>query len=75
MLFKLDQVMGKINTGEGSLGLLVNDPALYTNLNKVAVDLDIILKDLNKHPAKYIPIPFTKKQRKKAMEASQISTP
>jgi hypothetical protein len=44
-------------------------------LNKVAVDLDIILKDLNKHPAKYIPIPFTKKQRKKAMEASQISTP
>jgi hypothetical protein len=26
---------------------------------------------LNKHPAKYIPIPFTKKQRKKAMEASE----
>ncbi len=75
MLYKLDQVMGKINTGEGSLGLLVNDPALYTNLNKVAVDLDTILKDLNKHPAKYIPIPFTKKQRKKAIEASQQSTP
>jgi phospholipid/cholesterol/gamma-HCH transport system substrate-binding protein len=70
-LAELSAVMAKINKGEGSLGLLVNDSALYNNLNKAALDLDILLKDLNKYPAKYIPVPFTKKQRRKAMEASK----
>ncbi len=69
-LAKVSELMDKINKGEGSLGLLVNDKALYNNLNNTAADLDKLLKDLNKYPQKYIPIPFTKKQRKKAMEAS-----
>jgi phospholipid/cholesterol/gamma-HCH transport system substrate-binding protein len=69
-LAELNAIMMKVNSGQGSLGLLVNDKELYNNLNKTAFDLDVILKDLNKHPAKYIPIPFTKKQRKKAIEAS-----
>lgn len=69
-LIQVGDVMEKINKGQGTLGLLVNDKELYVNLNKSAADLDILLKDLNKHPAKYIPVPFTKKQRKKAMKAS-----
>jgi phospholipid/cholesterol/gamma-HCH transport system substrate-binding protein len=73
MLADVGVIMEKINKGEGSLGLLVNDKELYNNLNKTALDLDILLKDLNKHPAKYLPIPFTKKQRKKAIEASEKS--
>jgi len=72
-LSKVSELMDKINKGEGSLGLLVNDKSLYNNLNSTAADLDKLLKDLNKFPAKYIPIPFTKKQRKKAMEASDKS--
>lgn len=63
-------VMDKINKGEGTLGLLVNDKELYDNLNKSASDLDKLLIDINKHPAKYVPVPLTKKQRKKAIEAS-----
>ncbi|MES2617104.1 MAG: MlaD family protein [Bacteroidota bacterium] len=70
-LAEVSAIMMKINKGEGTLGLLVNDKELYNNLNKTAIDLDIILKDLNQYPAKYIPIPFTKKQRKKAIEASK----
>jgi len=69
-LAEVSVIMEKINKGEGSLGLLINDKELYNNLNKTALDLDVLLKDLHKHPAKYLPIPFTKKQRKKAMEAS-----
>ena len=70
VLGQVSIVMEKINKGEGSIGLLVNDKELYMNLNKTALDLDAILKDLNQFPAKYIPIPFTKKQRKKAITAS-----
>ncbi len=71
----LGAVMDKINKGEGSLGLLVNDKALYNNLNQTSQDLDRILKDFYNHPAKYLPVPFTKGQRKKAMEESKKSQP
>ncbi|MCC6818782.1 MAG: MCE family protein [Bacteroidia bacterium] len=69
-LASISEVMDKINKGEGSLGLLVNDKALYNNLNNTAAELDKLLKDLQKFPQKYLPIPFTKGQRKKAMDAS-----
>lgn len=69
-LSSVSLILNKINSGEGSLGLLVNDKGLYNNLNTTAAELDKLLKDLQKFPQKYIPIPFTKKQRKKAMEAS-----
>lgn len=69
-LAEIGSIMEKINKGEGSLGLLVNDKQLYNNLNSTALELDKLLKDLQKHPDKYLPIPFTKKQRRKAMEAS-----
>lgn len=69
-LAEIGSIMEKINKGEGSLGLLVNDKQLYNNLNSTAFELDKLLKDLQKHPDKYLPIPFTKKQRRKAMEAS-----
>ncbi len=70
MLGQVNLVMEKINKGEGTLGMLLNDKDLYINLNKTALDLDVILKDLNQHPAKYLPIPFTKKQRQRAIDAS-----
>ncbi|HEY1047194.1 MAG TPA: MlaD family protein [Bacteroidia bacterium] len=69
-LAEIGSIMEKINKGEGSLGLLVNDKQLYNNLNSTALELDKLLKDLQKYPDKYLPIPFTKKQRRKAMEAS-----
>lgn len=74
-LAEVSEIMDKINKGEGSLGLLVNDKSLYNNLNSTAAELDRLLKDLQKYPAKYLPIPFTKHQRKKAMEASGNSNP
>jgi phospholipid/cholesterol/gamma-HCH transport system substrate-binding protein len=73
LLADLGVVMDKINKGEGSLGLLINDKALYNNLNQTTQDLDKILKDFYNFPAKYLPIPGTKKQRRKAMEASKKS--
>lgn len=71
----VSEIMEKINKGEGSLGLLVNDKALYNNLNNTAADLDKLLKDLNKFPAKYIPVPFTKNQRNKAIKKSEQANP
>jgi phospholipid/cholesterol/gamma-HCH transport system substrate-binding protein len=50
----LQLVINKINTGQGSLGLLVNDQALYKNLNQAAANLDQLMVDLKAHPKRYV---------------------
>lgn len=51
---QLNQVLEKINKGEGSLGLLINDKKLYENLQKSSDDLDKLLIDLKEHPKRYL---------------------
>jgi len=49
-------IIEKINKGEGSLGLLINNDSLYRNLNSSALDLDILLKDIKYNPERYFKI-------------------
>lgn len=44
----------KINTGQGTLGMLVNDDKLYHNLNQSSRDLDRLLVDLRLNPKRYV---------------------
>jgi phospholipid/cholesterol/gamma-HCH transport system substrate-binding protein len=48
------EILTKINSGKGSLGLLVNNDSLYLTLHKTVQDLDSLLVDLNKHPKRYV---------------------
>lgn len=50
----LNQITNKINAGEGSLGLLLNDKRLYINLLDVSGSADKLLIDLKEHPKKYV---------------------
>lgn len=51
---KLKSIMTKIDQGEGSLGLLVNDKQLYNNLTASSSSLDSLLVDLKRHPKRYV---------------------
>lgn len=53
-LLALNLIMAKINESQGTLGMLVNDKALYTNLNQASQQLDSLLADLKKHPKRYV---------------------
>ena len=53
---EINEITRKINSGEGSAGALVNNDTLYYNLDKTVKDLDILIKDINKNPGKYINI-------------------
>jgi len=49
-----DSVMAKINRGEGSLGLLVNDPALYRSADSALRELQSLIADMKRNPKKYV---------------------
>ncbi|MDE6072241.1 MAG: MlaD family protein [Muribaculaceae bacterium] len=46
----------QLNDPNSSLGLLMNDPALYNQLNRVAQDVDSLIVDIKKNPKRYISI-------------------
>jgi phospholipid/cholesterol/gamma-HCH transport system substrate-binding protein len=50
----LQTVLAKINSGEGSIGLLINDKTLYNNLSNAAGNLDQLMIDLKAHPKRYV---------------------
>ncbi len=62
-VLELSTLLAKVNAGEGSLGKLTKDEALYNNINTTVKQLDILLKDIEKYPRRYTGI--TEKQRKK----------
>ncbi len=50
----LNRILGKIDSGEGSLGKLVNDPSLYNNLDSLSVEMKTLINNINENPRKYL---------------------
>ena len=60
----LDQVTQKIENGEGTFGLLMNDKELYSNLNSTSRELELLLQDFRLNPKRYVNVSvFGKKQK------------
>jgi hypothetical protein len=50
----MGEIVRKINEGEGTMGLLVNDPSLYQNLDSLSVNLNNLVKNLNDNPRHFM---------------------
>ncbi len=50
----LDTVIGRVERGEGTLGHIMSDDALYYHIDSVAVNLNGVLRDMRDTPGKYI---------------------
>ncbi len=71
VLYQSNALLLNVNSGKGSLGKLVASDSFHNSVLHTTEELNRILLDLKKYPEKYIPVPFTKSQRKKAKKASQ----
>lgn len=50
----LQTVINKVNSGNGTLGQLINDERMYNNLNNAAANLDKLMIDLKANPKRYV---------------------
>ena len=50
----VNTLLDKVNGGEGTVGLLVNDPGLYHRADSLLVSLDALLVDFRANPGRYL---------------------
>lgn len=61
---QLKSGIAKINSTQGSIGLLLNDTKLYDNLSSTSNKINILLDDIRVHPKRYLTISvFSKKDK------------
>ena len=67
----LNTLLNSINNGKGSLGKLMKDDALYTNLEASTKEVELLIRDLKEHPKRYVhfslfgkkEVPYESKQK------------
>lgn len=52
----LDTLLGRMNRGEGTLGKIATDTALYRNLTDMLAALTALLNDLKERPGRYLTV-------------------
>ena len=53
-LANVEQMTQKLNSNEGTLGLMMRDATLYNNLSSTAASADSLLIDFKAHPKRYV---------------------
>jgi phospholipid/cholesterol/gamma-HCH transport system substrate-binding protein len=60
----LKNAISKMSSSDGSLGLLLNDPSLYKNLNATSNKINLLLDDIRVNPKRYVNVSvFGKKDK------------
>jgi phospholipid/cholesterol/gamma-HCH transport system substrate-binding protein len=63
---ELKTTLAKVNSDKGTLGLMMNDPKLYNNLNATSNKLNLLLDDVRVHPKRYVNVSVFGKKDKSA---------
>ena len=67
----LDALMKKMDEGDGTLGMLLNDRALYDSLTMASGNLSALLADLKAYPARYVHLSVFGRDPEKMKERAQ----
>ncbi|HDP75730.1 MAG TPA: MCE family protein [Bacteroidales bacterium] len=67
-LNQLQQVVTKVNSGEGTLGKLVNNDTLYHNLESASQQLELLINDIKANPKRYVNFSIIDLSRTKYIE-------
>jgi phospholipid/cholesterol/gamma-HCH transport system substrate-binding protein len=71
-----DKILSSIENGEGSIGKLLKDEGLYTNLEGAAKQMEALLQDMKLNPKRYVHFSlFGKKAKVYDEEGNEIKEP
>ena len=71
----LKSMTGKLDSTNGTAGLLLNDPSLYKNLASTANKLNVLIDDIRINPKRYVSISvFGKKQKGSPITSPTVDT-
>ncbi|MEO7523694.1 MAG: MlaD family protein, partial [Ferruginibacter sp.] len=71
----LKNMTSKLDSSNGTAGLLLNDPSLYKNLASTANKLNLLIDDIRINPKRYVSISvFGKKQKPPAITYPTVDT-
>ena len=68
----LAEIMEKIDKGEGTIGMLVNNDSLHTALNQSNVELQTLINDIYSNPWRYIHVSIFGKKDKKNFSKAEL---
>lgn len=71
-LKQVDEITRKINSGEGSLGLLVNSDSLHNGLVATNQELQYLINDLYLNPWRYVRVSVFGKKQEKALSEKEL---
>jgi phospholipid/cholesterol/gamma-HCH transport system substrate-binding protein len=63
-LASVDEIMANLEAGKGTMGKMLNDEALYNNLEKTTKELELLLEDVRLHPTRYVNVSVFGKKNK-----------
>jgi len=51
---QLQEILRKLNDGDGTLGMLINDPSMYHRLDSTLTGINALVADFQNNPGKYL---------------------
>ena len=72
---EMRSAIAKVDNAQGTLGMLMNDRALYNNLTRASADLDRLLVDFQKNPKRYVHFSVFGKKNKGGDIEVQVDEP
>jgi phospholipid/cholesterol/gamma-HCH transport system substrate-binding protein len=56
LILNLDKTIDKVNSGQGTMGQLMVNPALYDSMNGTMKEMNGVMKDFRANPKKFLTI-------------------
>ncbi|TVR39081.1 MAG: MCE family protein [Cryomorphaceae bacterium] len=68
---EVSNITEKINRGEGTMGMLINNDSLYNNLTSASKQLDLLMEDLRVNPDRYVRVSVFGGKRENKVQLSR----
>jgi phospholipid/cholesterol/gamma-HCH transport system substrate-binding protein len=70
-LANVDKLLADMEQGNGTMGKLMKDEAMYNNFTKASKELELLLQDLRLNPTRYINVSVFGKKNKPYVEPTE----